>query len=207
MVALLPDIDVNKRAGHDLWHNNECTASMEELVELTERIIRATFSTPLAHSILMDEDAVNFFCSYLIESTCRFDASRGMKLYSYQVYCIKQAAKRWLRLSKQNRQLFSLQEPPEEGSKKQLYSTLVDEKSKSGDEVSVYTETVNGIRQMFKTASLSAPQRRCLYMQFFEEKTQAEIARELKISREAVRINVNRGLANLKDQYEAVLYV
>ena len=199
MVVLLSDIDVSRRqeSGNFLGGKHIDT-TIGEFERLTGKLIATVASQSVAKRILADEDAFNYVCVGVMEGTWKFDDSKGMTLFSYQTECVKWSIKRWLKKYKKDRELLSLNHEEDEN---QLYKNTIDESSPPADELLIAQETTKVLCKFFNTASLSPSQRRCLKLLIFDNMNQAEIARKLCISREAVSKNIKRGIKNLREQY------
>lgn len=205
-LVIAADIAVTKRrnSGH---YNNESLElrSLDEYDSFAQRCIAKYASNTAAACMLNSEDAIDYVRTEIMEADCKFDASHGCTRAYFLISNAKYAIFRWLKRLGQTPYEVSLNMTLSEKQRhQQLYTTIPDDKTEKPDDIVADKEQETAqsfVMRILTEGCLSDTQRQCIYMQYIDDLTQAEIARRLNISREAVRQNVNRGLNNLRNQY------
>jgi len=206
MPVITRDIDVTKRTKSQCFNNVPEMFDLCEYRNIAKRCIGAFARGPLAIYMLADEDAISHVTESLMLGHCRWKEDGGRTLRSYLNQCAIWAIQVWktkLYKASQKPQTMSLNHEISlsTGGSTQMYEFIPDSKAKDPYEL-IFNNSRKEAIALLESICLTDIQRNCLYQRYINDKTLVEIAEETGVSKQAVDQSIQKGIRNLKDEYE-----
>lgn len=178
--------------------------SLDDYYQIASRCIGAFASGSVAQSMLRNEDAISFVAEHLMYGTCRWTEDGGRTLRSYINQCAIWSIQRWIMLSKKahGKHEQSLNREDKDGDR-QFYETIADTSVGLPIDELCCDEEMQAIRQVMDD-ELTDNQRQCIELIYIQDLSGADVARQLKVSRQAVEQSMNKGLEKIRAKLNVI---
>jgi RNA polymerase sigma factor (sigma-70 family) len=174
---------------------------------LSKKIINKFAPKFIVKQMLNDEDAISDVATAIMNADKNFDPDRQGSTnqkktkYSYRNQCGLWAIKTYVTKKYKSKKLNSLDFTIDDDSS--LYSTIADTRNVDPADLAIQNETdaniISDINFILDSDILNQKQKDQIYMYYFEDKSLAEIGLHYGVTREAIRQNIKRALASIKN--------
>ncbi len=209
MTVVLKDIDVNKRrlnkndkiSDAELYTLNEYRTIAKKCISL--------FSGPTFRALMIkDEDAIAHVAEHIVWGHIRWKEDGGRTLKSYLNQCAIWAIKVWktkIYNSYSKNKIVSLNQSmgdssAESESSNQIYQITEDKKCSEPFDI-LFNDSLERVKKIIKSETLTKIQSRCLYERYVEGKKLRQIASSLKVSRQAVNQHIKKAINKLRKHH------
>lgn len=182
-------------------HNERKFMSVQEYHDLSRRIIGKFAPPNVKRAMLTSEDAIDFVAHCIMRADWGYDKehSKGANLRTYRGYCGRRAIKTYLGIIAEQRKTLSLDYLLLED--KSLHDTQSDDGANDPQKQHINSEQHLELKIYLGSIleKLTETQRECIIRSHIKNKGHSRIARELGISREAVRKSINVGMKKMRE--------
>ncbi|MEJ9151039.1 sigma-70 family RNA polymerase sigma factor [Bacillus smithii] len=180
---------------------NKLTPSQQKLAEKHIKLVHTAISEFYRKYPNSYEETYDACIEALVKAARSFDESKGFKFSTYYFLNAKHEVFRMIRdknVEKRKGHTISLHTPifePKNGASVKLYDLI------GAEDRYEFIE-----KELLKHAwaKLNETEKRCIYLSFFENKTQTEIGKELGISQAHVSRIIRRGLEKMRSHIEVL---
>jgi RNA polymerase sigma factor (sigma-70 family) len=166
--------------------------TLDEYMVLSRRMISKFAPANLRSYMLASEDAIDFVAHKIMKGDWCYEDEKT-KLTTYRGYCAQKAIDYYIKISMKKKATLSLDAVDDDDTP---LNEVVDDQSLNPLAQMIEEEEHKNLRHSLLVAieALPSSQRDCVRMHYMEGVADAEIARRLNITRQAVQGKIKRGL-------------
>lgn len=188
------------------YHNNEFLPLCEYIL-MAKKIV-SKLSSQYNKKLLNNDDVISYVANAIMMADWRWDndykSKEGRKkdLYSYRNQCAIWAIKTLLSKKTKKQKIYSLDETISGSDDRNNFDFLEDDSCVDPCKAMCDDESKNSLCEdigaLLKSNILTEKQKQYINLYYFEGLTLEKIGKKFDVTREAVRQNINKGIAKLR---------